>query len=123
MLFKELCDLRFCLLALSHSEHKLNKCFIVGLDLDAVQFEEGNGTHRTGTFVTIDKRMVHDNMKQIGPRHLVNILMSKLSSKRSFWHGDSRFQQPFITNPSTATIMLDLIGMNRQSNRHGSPGR
>ena len=63
------------------------------------------------SLVTIDKRMILNDMIKIGSAHLKQAGMKILVSKPGFGHSECGIQQSNIANTKTPPISVNLVGM------------
>ena len=80
-------------LSLSHRKNDWLELHVLGSEGKAIEFQKAEGRHCTSTFVSIDERMVLNDMEEVGGCHFEEIGMQVLISKPRLGHGDSRFQQ------------------------------
>ena len=80
-------------LSLSHRENDRLELQVLGSEGKAIEFQKAEDRHCASAFISIDERMILNDMEKVSGCHFEQIGMQVLISKPGFGHGDSRFQQ------------------------------
>lgn len=104
-------DCLFVSIALRDAPHELFVRLLGSGDFDRVEFEEDDGGDCADSFVAINKRMVLDDVEQIGGGHFEKIRVQVPATKRRTGLGDCRLQKPEITNSPRAAVAGNLVAM------------
>src|SRR5262249_28177820 len=71
----------------------------------------------SGALVSIDERVIPNNVKQAGSRHLKNIGMQELAAETNWRLGQGGLQKPQVANTRHPTVACDLIRVDFQDFR------
>lgn len=109
MTSKKLGDLSLGGLSLRRPKHEVDERFVSRIYGMAVQLQKQQGGFQSNPLVSVDKRMVQDNMIQVCGRHLEQILMKVLAAKHCLRLRQGRIQQADIAKTLAAAVHCDLL--------------
>jgi len=79
--------------------------------------QEDHGCEHPGSLVPVDKRVVPDDVEEIGRRHCEQAVVGELATERRLRLRDGRLEQPLITQARGASSCVAWISMTSSTSR------
>lgn len=98
--------------AAGDGEHQIGVGVLAGRQVEAVEGKKDVSGDRSDSFVAVDKRVILDEMEQIGRRHFAQAGVSVLSPKPDGRHRGGRLKQRPISYAFAAAVARKLVAMN-----------
>lgn len=89
--------------------HNPHKRLVRHANLYIVEFEKDKRGRGSNALISVHKRMVLNDMKEVGRGHLVDVRVKVLIAMPRHWHRKGRFQESDVANAMPASIAFDLI--------------
>ncbi len=102
---------RLICLPLCHRSDDSLKAFLIGVEFHAVHRQENDRRHRTGSFVPVHERMILDDMKEIGRRHIKDVVMQITPAELDSRRRQGGLQKPDVPDVHNSAIPLDLVAV------------
>ena len=108
MLPKKRRNFLFASFAASDGKNQRFQGVVVNIVIDTVECQENQGNRRSGSFISIQKRMVANDMKKIRRRHCVKIAVHESAAERRLRHRQGGFQKPHVPDTARTAEQFDL---------------
>lgn len=100
--------------ACGYSQHQLFQCFLVSVDLNVVKLQKDQRRHRPGPLITVNERVVLNEVEEIGSSHLVKVGVRVVTAKSDRRHGHRGLKKPQVSNTPVPAVPLDLVAVDFQ---------
>jgi hypothetical protein len=107
MLPKKRGDFLFAGFAAGDGKNQRFQGGVLNVVIDAVEFQEKQGDRRSCPLVSIQKRVVANDMEKISRCHRVKIAVHQGAAKRRLRHRESGFQKPHVPNATRTAEQFD----------------
>ena len=115
-IFAEKTDQRgFIYLALGSGSHCLFECVLISINIHSVERQKNQRRHSTGSLVSINKRVVFYDVKEICSGHFTKIAVEIAITKTCFRHCQSGLQKAEIPYAQVAAVSFNLVAVNFQN--------
>jgi hypothetical protein len=114
VLTKEFGDGGFVRLSLCNRKDHLSKRLVWNSRFNPIHHEKRKCGGCADAFVSIQKRMILDEAKEIGCGHFVQIAMKVVPAESGLWSGKCRVQESLIPDSERSTVPFNLVAMDFQ---------
>ena len=93
-------------------EHKVSVRILIGRESPPIHSQKHVGGGSSDPLVSVDERMIGDEMKKIGSGHALQIFMQELLAEGCLRHIHGGLQKSLVTNTKRSTESVDLLIVN-----------